>query len=219
MTFGHLTPLYYIKGGAWNCKCICGNETIVPTHYLTSGHTTSCGCYVKEHNSQNNTIDMSEYEDDNIKVLKRSGSTPLGIALWECICKHCGRIFVTEGANIRNGETKSCGCVHSLNEIKITQMFLENNVEFEAQYKFPDLFGKDNKHPLKFDFAIFNNGQLSHLIEYNGEQHYKKPKGSWSDSFEILKENDEKKRQYCIDHNIELRIIKYDQDYKLEDLI
>ena len=37
--------------------------------------------------------------------------------------------------------------------------------------------------------------------------------------YNILIENDQKKIQYCKDHNIELRIIKYNQDYSLEDLI
>ena len=166
-TFGYLTPLYYIKGGKWHCKCKCGNETDVFAGNLQKGHTKSCGCLVKEKSSLN-TIDMSNYEDENIKVIKRAGSTPLGIAKWQCLCKSCGRLFVTEGANIRSGETKSCGCVHSFNEQKITQMLIDNNIEFIPQYSFDDLLGKDNIHPLRFDFAIFYNGQLSHLIEYNG---------------------------------------------------
>ena len=29
---------------SWKCKCSCGNETIVITNHLTSGHTKSCGC-------------------------------------------------------------------------------------------------------------------------------------------------------------------------------
>ena len=40
-TFGYLTPFEYIKGGKWKCKCKCGNETIVYTKYLKSGHTQS----------------------------------------------------------------------------------------------------------------------------------------------------------------------------------
>lgn len=32
----------------WLCKCICGNEKEVPTTYLTSGDTKSCGCYRRE---------------------------------------------------------------------------------------------------------------------------------------------------------------------------
>ena len=32
----------------WLCKCDCGEIKEVPTSYLTSGDTTSCGCYRKE---------------------------------------------------------------------------------------------------------------------------------------------------------------------------
>lgn len=209
MTFGNLTPLYYKKGGIWHCKCKCGNELDVMGRYLITGHTKSCG-YIKETLvSQNNTKDMTGYETENIKVVKRAGSTKLGLALWECVCKHCGRTFITEGSNIRSGETQTCGCVNSLNEIKITKMLLDNNIDFQAQYKFDDLFGVDGKHPLKFDFAVFDKGKLSHLIEYNGLQHYERPKGSWAKTFDRLQENDKKKVQYCKEHNIRLVIIKY----------
>lgn len=32
----------------WLCKCDCGNAKITKTSYLTSGDTSSCGCYRKE---------------------------------------------------------------------------------------------------------------------------------------------------------------------------
>lgn len=32
----------------WLCKCSCGNEVTVNGDYLRNGHTTSCGCYMKE---------------------------------------------------------------------------------------------------------------------------------------------------------------------------
>ena len=40
------------------CKCICGNETEVNGGALRSGHTTSCGCKMREANSKN-TIDIT----------------------------------------------------------------------------------------------------------------------------------------------------------------
>lgn len=48
--FGRLTAIKTIgKNKAarilWQCRCDCGNETIVPTGDLRSGHTQSCGCY------------------------------------------------------------------------------------------------------------------------------------------------------------------------------
>jgi len=38
--FGMLTPVEWIRGGRWRCVCDCGNESIVSTHYLLTGHTT-----------------------------------------------------------------------------------------------------------------------------------------------------------------------------------
>ena len=36
------------KKSHWNCKCDCGNETVVRGTHLKSGETASCGCYQKE---------------------------------------------------------------------------------------------------------------------------------------------------------------------------
>lgn len=33
---------------AWRCRCDCGNETVVQTNRLRSGHTGSCGCMASE---------------------------------------------------------------------------------------------------------------------------------------------------------------------------
>lgn len=32
----------------WLCECDCGNQIVVTTTHLKSGHTKSCGCYAKE---------------------------------------------------------------------------------------------------------------------------------------------------------------------------
>jgi hypothetical protein len=32
----------------WLCKCDCGNETVVRAGNLRTGHTKSCGCYMRE---------------------------------------------------------------------------------------------------------------------------------------------------------------------------
>lgn len=42
--FTHLTPIEYVIGSKWRCRCDCGNEVIVATCHLTTGHTKSCGC-------------------------------------------------------------------------------------------------------------------------------------------------------------------------------
>ena len=90
--YGLLTPIEYIPGhktkrSSWLCKCDCGNETIVDTYKITSGHTKSCGClktkYVIEdkrifqiwcnmHNrcNKNNRRDSKYYYGKGIKVCK-----------------------------------------------------------------------------------------------------------------------------------------------------
>jgi len=213
--FGNLEPIEWIRGGKWKCICDCGNETVVDTRNLISGHTTSCGC---NNYKSKNCKDMTGYEDNNLIVLSREENSSTKIARWLCICKHCGRPFVTKGSNIRNLSTTSCGCTHSHNEEKITKMLLASNVEFASQYTFSDLLGSGGKK-LRFDFAIFSNGKLKHLIEFNGLQHYKKAQGKWGEYYETLKENDQLKIKYCKEHRIILKTIKYDEDYTIEDLI
>lgn len=214
--FTYLTPEYYIKGGKWHCKCKCGNELDVDTRNLNSGHTTSCGCRQKEMAGKANAINMIDYETDNLLILKQAPSGTQGIAQWECLCKLCGNTFITRGSSIRAGFVQSCGCVHSRGEQTITKLLLDNNVEFCTQYTFPDL--KDKGH-LRFDFAIFNNGSLSHLIEFNGKQHYEQAQGSWSDGFETLKLHDQLKKEYCTEHNIRLITIRFDEQITLEKLL
>jgi hypothetical protein len=93
------------------------------------------------------------------------------VAQWKCLCKHCGNIFTTRGSSIRAGYIQSCGCVHSQNEQYIGKLLQKSNIEYATQYTFPDLLG-ENGGRLRFDFAVFEKGKLSHLIEYNGKQHY-----------------------------------------------
>jgi hypothetical protein len=42
---------------------------------------------------------------------------------WNCTCLKCGRKnVIVLGNYLRNGNTKSCGCINSFNESKICQM-------------------------------------------------------------------------------------------------
>lgn len=216
--FGAIQPIEYIKGGKWKCVCDCGNIIIAYTRDLNAGHIISCGCLKSKKISDRLTKDMSNFEDENIKVLSRDGSSKRGVAMWKVLCKRCGSIFVTRGSNIRNGCTKSCGCVKSYNEIKISEILSKYGYEFKREYTFDDLKSDYGKR-LRFDFAIFKNGKLSYLIEYNGKQHYIKPKNKWGDRWEINRNNDNKKIEYCKNHGINLRIIKYDELYSEKDIL
>ena len=63
---------------------------------------------------------MLGFENEYIKVLEKSESDVWGVSKWKCLCKNCNNIFIARGSNIRNGDTKTCGCILSLNEKKIS---------------------------------------------------------------------------------------------------
>jgi hypothetical protein len=46
---GNGTRLY------WECLCDCGKRTVVQSTHILSGHTTSCGCFLKERQMAANT--------------------------------------------------------------------------------------------------------------------------------------------------------------------
>ena len=53
--FSHLTVLFRHKESKrvkYVCKCDCGNECVVSSDKLSSGHTKSCGCLLKKKSSE-----------------------------------------------------------------------------------------------------------------------------------------------------------------------
>jgi len=95
-------------------------------------------------------------------------------------------------------------------EIKIEEILRDAGLNFKEEYSFPDLIGQ-NGHALRFDFAIFDdNNELEFLIEYQGIQHYK-PKSVFGGPSGLKKQQyyDMMKREYCKKHNINLVLIPY----------
>ena len=98
----------------------------------------------------------------------------------------------------------------SRGEIKIEEILQQAGIPFQEEYSFPDLLSSTG-HPLRFDFAIFDDdGDLDFLIEYQGIQHYE-PKSKFGGLQGLKKQqfNDMKKREYCKKHNINLVVIPY----------
>lgn len=110
----------------WLCKCDCGNEHIVQTCNLTSGHTKNCGCVKKTKTTERCLIDLTGCKCGKLTVLGRSENyiSPSGDqnTQWRCLCD-CGNEVVVSQANLRNGTTKSCGCFR---KEKSSKRFLEN---------------------------------------------------------------------------------------------
>lgn len=96
----------------WNCKCDCGNNTIVPSNSLKNGNTKSCGCLKSELLSENFGYDLTNQRFGRVTVLYRNNeNTSYNVRSWHCICD-CGKEFDSPSSSLLNGHTKSCGCLN-----------------------------------------------------------------------------------------------------------
>ena len=98
----------------------------------------------------------------------------------------------------------------SRGEIKIEEILQSAGLNFKEAYIFPNLVSSSGR-PLRFDFAVFDDeGELDFLIEYQGIQHYQaKSKFGGASGLKRQQYNDMKKREYCKNHNLQLVIIPY----------
>lgn len=119
--FGRLTVLEEVperrKNGTvmWKCLCDCGTIKNVSSGNLTSGHTTSCGCYASEKKKETR-VDLTGKKFGLLTVLKRDDNyiSPSGHqnTKWLCQCE-CGNIVSICRTGLTSGEAKSCGCLKS----------------------------------------------------------------------------------------------------------
>lgn len=192
------------------CQCECGIKKEVGRNNLVRGASKSCGCLQKEIVSNLNFQDLQgkifgeleviELDTEKTKEKKQS--------IWKCKCS-CGKIIYINTSMLNSGNTRSCGCSRkSLGERTIKEILEKNNISFCEQYSFSDLKGDVN--PLKFDFAIFKEGQLKYLIEFQGKQHYE-PIKYFGGQEQFIKQQkyDTKKREYCLKNKIPLIEISY----------
>lgn len=106
--FGKLTAVAYAcsKPGAgvfWRCLCECGREPVVRGASLTTGATTSCGCY-----RPIRAVDLMGKVYGLLTVIKHLGRRH-GDALWACSCR-CGNSVDVIARSLVHGKTTSCGC-------------------------------------------------------------------------------------------------------------
>lgn len=55
-------------------------------------------------------IDLKGRRFGRLKALSEEGVNKSGHVLWRCRCD-CDREVIVSGATLRNGDTKSCGCL------------------------------------------------------------------------------------------------------------
>ena len=216
-------------GAWWYADCDCGTkDVIVKGTYLRSGRVQSCGCYNKEASHDKNGIDLTGQKYGLLTVIEEyvpeeKSKDKRGL-LWRCKCD-CGNETIVSSNAIRTGETSSCGCLSSKNEMLIRNHLDKLGVRFKKQYYFDDLRSPITNWLLKFDIAVFNSqGDLCFLIEYDGEQHengvrFASTKEENEIKFERLQLYDSLKNQYCEEHNIDLLRISYRNKKQLLDIV
>lgn len=114
--FGFLTVIgeQITNGGHTeiSCQCDCGNIRFVAPYRLKTGHTKSCGkCdLAKKHRPQKGAEDISGKRFGSLVAIEEAGRDNFGRAKWLFRCD-CGNTTIASANNVKNGTTKSCGCM------------------------------------------------------------------------------------------------------------
>jgi len=205
------------KNNKTKVEIICnihGSFFIIPSNHLKGVGCSICsGKYIDKNLFINkaNKIHNYKYIYDNVVYVNHKTDI-------EIICPEHGIFHMSPASHTNNRSPagcKMCKKTMSNGEILIENFLKINNIEYKKQFKFSDL---KHKAELKFDFAVFKNNELYTLIEYNGEQHYnfRGQFGMSLEDFNLSLERDKKKMDYCRDKNINIIIIKYNDNIDTE---
>lgn len=186
----------------WKCICDCGNEQFSTTNDLTTGNTKSCGCLHKEILGKQSSNDLTNQKFGRLLAKRPTEKRVDNKVIWECLCD-CGNICYIQSTHLVSGHTQSCGCIKdSIGETNIANILIQNNIQFEQEFKFLDLLS-EKSYPLRYDFYL---PAYNRLIEFDGEQHYKDT--GWG-HVEETKYRDQLKNEYALFNNIPLVRIPY----------
>lgn len=100
----------------WKCRCDCGKEIIVRGSSLRNGEKQDCGC-VKKHGFIDET--GNRYGRLVVLGIDEDKKTKDRHIQWKCRCD-CGNITSVSAGDLRQGKTKSCGCLMNESRGKTT---------------------------------------------------------------------------------------------------
>ena len=118
--FGKWTVLHrtekpeHVKAGNayWLCQCECGTIKAISGSELTRGRTLSCGCGYKTHNTYPKVEEGQRYGKlTTLKLVEKPEHLKTPGKYWLCQCD-CGKQTVVIQQSLKNGHTKSCGCLN-----------------------------------------------------------------------------------------------------------
>lgn len=104
-----------------------------------------------------------------------------------------------------------CDC-HPISSFQwiVNDILIKHGIEYKVEVSVEGVYGIDNETPLRFDFAVYKEGELFSFIECQGEQHFMPVEEFGGERrFVIQQRNDEEKRKYAKEHEIKLLEISY----------
>lgn len=113
----------------------------------------------------------------------------------------------------------ACECFksHSSGEILVKNYLDTHSYDYKTEYVFEELRGTGGGL-LRYDFALFKDGELKCLIEYDGEQHFQEA-GSYFNERGQVQIHDNIKNQYALTYNIPLLRIPFTDAYKVDEIL
>jgi hypothetical protein len=94
----------------FSCRCDCGKIIVTSGHDLRCGDKKSCGC--KRFNTKQLYKNEINHKYGRLLVVGKSNKRIDNKIVWICKCD-CGKLVEVCGRELRNGDTKSCGCYRS----------------------------------------------------------------------------------------------------------
>lgn len=208
----------------WLCQCECGNQIIVAGKLLRNGHVQSCGCLKRDKTIKRNISNVDNLIGQRFgklvviaegQLLKKASGK--NVRTWICQCD-CGNTCKVQTQYLRNGDTSSCGCIHSKGEAEIARFLNSHHIKYKQEFIVPNFIYENGGIP-RFDFALFDNdNNLLCLIEYQGNIHFNYSNSGWNtkENFEIRKKHDDEKLIFCKNYSIILYRINYFDNIKEE---
>ena len=207
------------------CKCECGKDVCISYEQLKTLDDCGCGLggfYVEKEPTRRRTKEnLAGHLFGRLRVIEKDLSKEYRDEHWTCQCI-CGNITSTTKSNLKNGLTKSCGCMtESFVATIVKQYFVE---KYSAMLEYKVYRDEFSTHPLRFDIYV---PAFNLFIEINGGQHYVETFHYHrnKDDFQNQIDRDNFKREYALSHGyfMDIDIREYDTPDKaialLEDYV
>ena len=154
------------------------------------------------------------YDYSLVKVGKGSGSAYKIII----ICKKHGEFLQTPNAHLHM--SNNCPyCNISKGEDEVEKFLIKNDIPYKREKRFKNCINSKTNKTLPFDFFLPDKNLV---IEYHGEQHYKKMGGYFEKRAGGLKGRqyrDEIKKQFCLDEGINYIEISYKEFDNINNIL